>query len=631
MSKIKNFFDRFRDFFSDEDIFKENERHANMLTAIIMFNIFIVQTIVLVLNYTDVLETGLLDEGLNYVIVSFAVIGILLFTTSIICFILKGKGKYLKHILFFVLIGSLALISSIFTYSAILGIVVPIFLGSRYYLKKFTTFVAVLTVLMFGISAYVGTFIGWTDLNNTKIPVGTAITIDTTLEDAVDNLQLDQKQKIEDIMFQSYLPTIIIYTFLIFFPSLIFSVTGRNMVEKQKKLSEEGARIESELNIAKGIQKNMLPSTFPAFPQYKEFDIYATTLPAKEVGGDFYDMFLTDENHIAFVIADVSGKGVPAALIMMTARTLIKNTALNGYSVDEIFNKVNNLLCEGNESSHFVTSWLGILDIRNGKLEFVNAGHNPPLYFSKKENKFEYYKTKPNLMLAAMEETKYRKNEIDIEVGDRIFLYTDGVTEATNENEELYGEERLQDYLNSHINQDIETTIKGVKDDIDNFVGNAEQFDDITTLEILFREKKGKDKNMIEKEFIAKVDELPNVISFIESELEKLDFNIKIITQFNLVVEELFVNVASYAYKENEDGKCKISIEYDKDKQEVKLSIEDNGVKFNPLEKDDPDTNLPIEDRPIGGLGILLVKKNMDNIEYKYEDNKNILILSKNV
>lgn len=136
---------------------------------------------------------------------------------------------------------------------------------------------------------------------------------------------------------------------------------------------------------------------------------------------------------------------------------------------------------------------------------------------------------------------------------------------------------------------------------------------------------------MVEKEFIAKVDELPNVISFIESELEKFEFSFKIITQFNLVIEELFVNIASYAYKDKNDGKCKITIDYDKDKQEVKLSMEDNGIKFNPLEKEDSDTTLSVEDRPIGGLGILLVKKNMDNIEYKYEDNKNILILSKNV
>ena len=136
---------------------------------------------------------------------------------------------------------------------------------------------------------------------------------------------------------------------------------------------------------------------------------------------------------------------------------------------------------------------------------------------------------------------------------------------------------------------------------------------------------------MLEREFIAKIDELPNVISFIESELEKLNFNLKIITQFNLVVEELFVNIANYAYNEKEIGKCKISIDYDKEKQEVKITIEDDGIKFNPLEKEDPNFDIPEEEIQIGGLGIYLVKNNMDNIEYKYEDNKNILILSKNV
>lgn len=136
---------------------------------------------------------------------------------------------------------------------------------------------------------------------------------------------------------------------------------------------------------------------------------------------------------------------------------------------------------------------------------------------------------------------------------------------------------------------------------------------------------------MIEKEFDAKVNELPNVISFVEGELEKYEFSLKIISKFNLVVEELFINIASYAYKENESGKCKIIIEYDKEKQEVKISFEDNGIKFNPLEKEDPDTNFEIQDMQIGGLGIYIVKESMDNVEYKYENNKNILILSKNV
>lgn len=146
-----------------------------------------------------------------------------------------------------------------------------------------------------------------------------------------------------------------------------------------------------------------------------------------------------------------------------------------------------------NALNHFVTSWLGILDLRTGKLEFVNAGHNPPLIYTRKGNAFEYYKTKPNLILAAMKNTKYTKHELTLEPGDKLFLYTDGVTEATSDNDELYGEQRLKDYLNNHIDQDVEATIKGVKKDIDNFIGTAEQFDDITMLEFLFKGKKGEE------------------------------------------------------------------------------------------------------------------------------------------
>ena len=629
MSKIKNFFASFKTIFTGEDVLKENEKHANMLTSTIMFNILIVQIIVLILNYINILDTGLLGTQINYVIIYFIGAAILLLITSIICFILKGKGKYLKHVLFMVFIGTLALMSSILTYSIVLAIAVPIVLASRYYSKKFTIFVAIASIFMFGISAYIGTFIGWTDLNNTKIPEGTTITIDTTLEDAVDNLKLDQKQKIKDIMLQSYLPTMIIYIFLIFFPSIRLSETGRKMVEKQKELSEESARIESELNIATEIQKNMLPSTFPAFPQCKEFDIYASMIPAKEVGGDFYDMFLIDENHLAIVIADVSGKGVPAALIMMTAETIIQNTALNSYSADEVFNKVNKLLCKRNKSSHFITSWLGILDLRTGKLEYANAGHNPPLIYSKNKNEFEYLSTTPDLVLAIMDDTQYQKHELILESGDKVFLYTDGVTEAMNEKDELYKKDRLLNYLNSHINDEIEENIKGITDDIKNFAGNAKQSDDITMLELVFKEKKVGDDKAI-KEFLVKVEELPTVINFVNNELERFKINSKYIKKLDLVVEELFVNIAQYAYSNLKDAKCKIMIEYDSKTQNIKMTFEDNGIKFNPLEKEDPDFDIP-EEMQVGGLGIYLVKNSMDNIEYKYEDNKNILILSKNV
>ena len=489
MGEVKKFFVEFKSIFTGEDVLKENEEHANVVVATIMLNIFLLSVAICVLAEIGIFNINkslMLDATIRSVFT--------LFIPSIIAFKLKGKGKYLKFVLLILLTGSVGSIYSLLTYTATLLLIIPVLLAARYYSKPFTILIAVITILMLGLVEFLGIHIGLLDLNYVELPKGTNLTIETNILDAVKDLDLDNHIIEKYIMLNSYVPKLLIYTFIIAFACVQVSQSGRKMIERQKELSEEGARVESELNIATEIQKNMLPSTFPVFPQYKEFDIYASMRPAKEVGGDFYDMFLTDENHLAFLIADVSGKGVPAALIMMTARTLIKNTALNGYSVDEVFNKVNRTLCEGNKSSHFVTSWFGILDIRNGKLEYVNAGHNPPLIYSKKENKFEYLKTKSNLILAIMDDTKYNKNEIDLDIGDRLFLYTDGVTEAINENEEQYGEKRLQDYLNNNLEQNIENTIDGLKEDIDNFVGKAEQFDDITMLEILFEEKKGENK-----------------------------------------------------------------------------------------------------------------------------------------
>ena len=486
MSGVIKFFVEFKSIFTSDDVLKENEEHANIVVAATMLNIFITAGIIYLLTVAglfNVNKSMMLDATLRSIFT--------LLIPALVAFFKRGKGKYLKYFLLTFLTVSIGAIYSLLTYTATLLLVIPVLLAARYYSKKFTIFIAVISIMMIGLSEYLGIHFGLLDLNYVELPQGTTLTIETNILDAVKSLELDNQSIAKYIMLQSYIPKLFIYSMIIAFACVQISQSGKNMIEKQKELSEEGARIESELNLANGIQKNMLPSIFPPFPEHKEIEIYASMIPAKEVGGDFYDVFLIDENHLAIVIADVSGKGVPAALIMMITKTLIKNTALNGKPVDEVFHSVNNMLCEGNKFNHFVTSWFGILDLTSGKLEFVNAGHNPPLVYKKRENRFEFLKTKPNLILAAMENTKYVKHEAILEVGDKLFLYTDGVTEATNEKNELYGEKRLQDYLNHHIMQDVESTIKGVKNDIDGFVGKASQFDDITMLEFLFKQKKG--------------------------------------------------------------------------------------------------------------------------------------------
>lgn len=246
-------------------------------------------------------------------------------------------------------------------------------------------------------------------------------------------------------------------------------------------IAEAAARIDRELEFAKSIQHSAIPTVFPPYPGHSEFDIYATMDTAKEVGGDFYDFYFVGENRLGFLIADVSGKGIPAAMFMMTAKTIIKGYAESGKPVDEVFTTANEKLCESNDAGMFVTAWMGVLDTVTGKVEFANAGHNPPLV-RHAGGGFEYLRSKPCFILAGMDGIKYRKNEFTLAPGDEIYLYTDGVTEATDSENNLYGEERLLALLNSMGDLSGEEICRAVKADIDAFVGDAPQFDDITML-----------------------------------------------------------------------------------------------------------------------------------------------------
>lgn len=261
-----------------------------------------------------------------------------------------------------------------------------------------------------------------------------------------------------------------------------------NYIANLSKVTAEKERIGAELDIAKHIQASMLPCIFPAFPERKEIDIYATMDPAKEVGGDFYDFFMVDERHLAIVVADVSGKGVPAALFMVIGKTLIKDHTTPGMDLGELFGRVNNLLCEANSEGLFITAFEGVLDLVTGEFNFVNAGHELP-FICKAGGEFEAYKVRPGFVLAGMEDIQYQAGTMQLNEGDRIFQYSDGVPEATNMQEELFGMERLGDVLNQAKDGTPEQILAAVKRGIDEFVGEAEQFDDITMLCLEYKSK----------------------------------------------------------------------------------------------------------------------------------------------
>ena len=260
-------------------------------------------------------------------------------------------------------------------------------------------------------------------------------------------------------------------------------------IDDLSKITAEKQRIGAELDIATRIQASMLPTIFPAFPERDEFDIYATMNPAKEVGGDFYDFFMIDDDNLAIVVADVSGKGVPAALFMVIGKTLIKDHTEPGKDLGEVFSEINDLLCESNSEDLFITAFEAVLNLKTGELRYVNAGHEMP-FICKKNQDFKPYKIKAGFVLAGMEGMRYKAGSMTLEPGDKLFQYTDGVTEATDSDSKLFGMERLEASLNKIKNGTPKDILESVKNDLDDFVNVALQFDDITMLCLEYKKKK---------------------------------------------------------------------------------------------------------------------------------------------
>ncbi len=404
-------------------------------------------------------------------------------------------------------------------------------------------------------------------------------------------------------------------------------------IEHLTKVTSEKQRMSTELSLATRIQAHMLPGIFPPFPDRDEFDLYATMDPAKEVGGDFYDFFMVDHDHLALVVADVSGKGIPAAMFLMISKIIIKNVTQNmvlekKISPAEVLQKANSMLCENNEDEMFVTVWLGILNIPTGKLVYANAGHENPLLYKDKQWSFD--NNRHGFVLAGMDGMRYKDYEVQLSPGDFLFQYTDGVTEATNPDNELFGDDRVMEVAKK-APLNVTEFLRDMRSNIDGFVKEAPQFDDITMLGLLY---KGPGKHdSVELNIDAKVENLEKVLGFIDEQLEKNKCPMKTQMQIDVAVEELFVNVASYAYAPDSTGKVLIQfgIEKGKDSKMAVITFIDNGIPYNPLAKPDPDVSLSAEERNIGGLGVYMVKKSMDSMNYSHEGGSNRVTIKKRI
>jgi len=415
--------------------------------------------------------------------------------------------------------------------------------------------------------------------------------------------------------------------------SLVMADMERDLsdyVDNLTRVTAEKERIGTELALATRIQADMLPNIFPAFPERDDFDIYASMNPAKEVGGDFYDFFLIDDAHLGLVMADVSGKGVPAALLMMMTKIMLQNYTMSGRSPKEILEVVNRQICRNNREEMFVTVWLGILDLCSGRLTAANAGHEYPIFRDPKGD-FTVLRDKHGFVVGGMEETKYREYQLQLEPGAKLFLYTDGVTEAVSESGELFGLDRTLRALNAAAGESPKRILESVDSALKHFVGGAEQFDDITMLCVEFFGKKAMD-DIWRKELTveATIENIERVTDFVNEALDELDCPPKAQMQLDIAVDELFSNIAKFAYAP-ETGTVTVRVEAQDDPRAAILTFIDQGIPYDPLAYKDPDITLSAEEREIGGLGILVVKRTMDDIHYEYRDGKNILRIRKNL
>lgn len=454
-----------------------NEITANVMVGTTMIIIFALMIAALIFN-----EIGLFSanrEAMRIALIAAAVVEI---PITVLNSKYVGTKPWLKLPLMIDLILVCGILSAMLGHNVTLVMAFPVAVSSRYFDKNYTICVGVLTAVLFAVCTYVCGFFGIVNLNMLTFPEGLTLFLpaDGNLRNAILEAGINRWDYVASLMVNEYLPRLFAYGVLVGICSFVAG-RGKGMIELQSDTAAKTSRIETELDLATRIQTSMLPCILPAFPSHENIDLRAVYHPAKEVGGDFYDYFIIDKTHVGLVIADVSGKGVGAALFMTISKTVLKNQFQLGIEPSEAIKNANRQLCENNEAGLFVTCWAGVYNTETGVLTFVNAGHNPPVLLKKGDTP-HFISQRSGFVLAGMENFPYRQEELTLSPGDEMFFYTDGVTEATNADEMLYGNDRLLDCLEACAGKPVGEQLDALKADIDLFVGGADQFDDITVM-----------------------------------------------------------------------------------------------------------------------------------------------------
>ncbi|MCR4911754.1 MAG: SpoIIE family protein phosphatase [Bacilli bacterium] len=629
--------DRYSEYSSDPnrkkylEAYLENEYSANKQMSFACLAIAIVLLIVWIGYITRIFTVD--DHTLILINIMVPINIVLLLSTLVLQRTKYLRRPWFKYFVLAIILIVMGFANVIFPKHAYIGWAIVIILTNHYYNPKLGLIIFISAIiLMFG-CLYAGLFIGEFDQNllDGEIDSATGLiscrydstkTWPNTIEGRVDFLAF-MRENGNDRYYKTflfyYLPRVLTAGIVYFISNALNMRTYKLLID-EIKVNTEQQRVNNELSVAKEIQHNALPSDFI---DNEDVEVLGELVAAKEVGGDFYYYSRIDNNHIMFVIGDISGKGIPAAMFMMKTLTCIKNFATAGKTPSQILTDTNSAIEENNDNKMFVTCFLGILNTDTGEFKFANAGHNPPLIGQKQ--KFSFLTCKSGFLLGVMDPPMVQDEVITLNKGDVVTLYTDGITEARNKEGEFFGEKRLLDFYNQtdfscllHVHLDL-------KDRILSFTNGAEQSDDMTYLAFVY---KGNKIEYITKEFDADKEEIPGALEEIKAFAEKYNFPKAFTNTLLTVGDELISNIVKYAYKD-ENGTVYMRLLYDLDDKLFTMTIIDSGIIFNPFITDNKPLQGDVQERKEGGLGILIVKQVMDSVTYDNVNGKNIIVLKK--
>lgn len=586
----KNFWQAVVKNFVTEDVFWENEVAANRFTAKTMLLNAAILIISWVLNELGIF--GLKQDVLNGIVLQGTAE---LVIPALLCLYFQGKKRWLKYLMVVEFTIVLARIDSILTYNVVLIMLIPTVLSCRYFSGSFTRQIAVLTTVLFAVSAFCSAQL---DMGEYNLMYQAA----------------EKSEYVRKIMVQAFLPKWLIFAMLSVVCSEI-AEWGRRMVLEQADISREHSRVETELEMASRIQERALPIVH-TLDEQDIFDLSAMMVPAKEIGGDFYDFFYLDKTHLALMIADVSGKGIPAALFMMVSKIMLDNSITSGKTPGMVLAEVNAQLCAKNLENMFVTAWLGVLDLETGDMVTANAGHEYPL-LCRRDGSFEIVKDRHGFVLGGMENMRYRETRLHLNPGDTLFVYTDGVPESSDAENNQFGMERTIESLNKWRNESMNEMTQHLKADIDAFADTAPQFDDTTMLALRMNRYMEPDGIIT----AAEESSIEQVEDYVREVMEAAEVPMKAANKVNICVDEIYSNIVHYSTANQARVTCHVESGC------ITVVFRDNGIPFDPDQVDDPDVTGDADERQIGGLGLFMVKKLMNSVSYRFDRGENELTI----